>query len=154
MGSVLAAELITGDVDLKKHLPAFCTVRLLIFSFYLLFSGSQPTLFEGREDLHNFFNYLCRYGQMDIYFILWVIVQYHRQFILLYFTFLNFILLLHPGLCGVWYSMCHLSFEPVPHPHVYTLILQIRRFSFAAVVSSQGHFYCQVLMYVLWKGKS
>lgn len=90
----------------RLRLPAFCTVRLLIFSFYLLFFGSQPTLLEGREDLHNLFNYLCRYRHMDIYFILWVIIQYHRRFILSYFNFLNPILLLHLVLCGVWYSMC------------------------------------------------
>lgn len=144
----------TSMTWVRLRLPAFCTVRLLIFSFYLLFFGSQPTLLEGREGLHNLFNYLCRYRHMDIYFILWVIIQYHRRFILSYFNFLNPILLLHLVLCGVWYSMCYLSFKPLPLPHVYTLILQIHRFSFAAVVSSQGHFYCQVLMYALWKEKS
>lgn len=94
--------MLTSMTWVRLRLPAFCTVRLLIFSFFLLFFGSQPTLLEGREDLHNLFNYLCRYGHMDIYFILWVIIQYHRQFILSYFNFLNFILLLHLVSCGVW----------------------------------------------------
>lgn len=117
---------------------------------------------EGREYLHHLFHYLHRYRLVDIYFVFLGYRLVLSLFIWLYLNFLNFILLhnLLIVLCGVtvlygvWCSVCYPPFGPLPPPHVYTLILQISRFSFVALVSTQSHFYSQVLMYALWKEKS
>lgn len=104
-----------------KHLvikveSAFPIVKLLLFSSHILYFGSQLT-FKGRimklyplreRVLTKVIIFL--YGHMDIYFILWVILQCHHYLFKVIFNFLNFIFFFFLLLRRVWCSVHYSSF--------------------------------------------